>query len=928
MIKKIGIILILIICLFTISAVSAEEIENSTNVISSENNSDMISEPIDNSSYGNFSELQEKINATEEGGTLNLTKNYKYESGDVKGIVIQKSIIINGNGHILNGSTSSKIFNITSDNVILNNLIFTEGYSSYGGAVYWEGNNGTLKNCTLYNNNVHYDALYTKESAFGGAIFWQGNNGNIINSFFINNTAVSGGAIYFLSYEGRIITSSFINNSLYESYYIDAPSWTQTGSFGGGAIFSREENITIYKSEFINNNANNSVLGGGAIFSYGNYLIISDSNFTNNTGVYAGAIRCEAKYNTINSSNFYYNKADYYGGAVSSPQGNTKIINSWFFDNYANYWGIDVWLNHDDEIFNTTFIMSKRNSTEIIYCEGYNNKIINCIFIIPKFEDYDIIVRNENVLDYMTFVLPFDAKGVLNLTIDNKTYSTNVAGGVASFNLEKLKHGNYSSIVVYSGDDFYAPRILEQNITKIPNFNLNVANLTKYFRGNERLIVSLREKNNNPILNAEVKITINGQTYTRTIDSFGQTSMAINLNSGVYNVTTEYDGIKVYSTVTIKDTVIANDFTKMYKNGTQYYGTFLDSQGNILKGADIEININGVLYHRTTDENGVARMNINLNPGTYVLTAYNPTSGERHTTTITVLPTIVENHDLIKYYKNSSQYTLRLLGPDGKPVGAGESVTLNINGVFYTRTSNASGYVKMNINLAPGTYIITADYNGLKASNTITVKSVLFANDLYMKYRDGSKFEAKVLDGQGRPLAGVTVTFNVNGVFYTKVTEDDGIARLTINLRAGNYIITSSFNGLNAANNIIIAQNPMYYTIGSNPLDYNYYMDEYNRFTWDWFYNPQDDAYERTIYDIYGNSGTEFQTVSYGTKYVCYEPSTGKEIALNSAGEVISMSINRDYTEDYILYDKFNNELGRGRWINGEGLEEYYSNYF
>ena len=89
-------------------------------------------------------------------------------------------------------------------------------------------------------------------------------------------------------------------------------------------------------------------------------------------------------------------------------------------------------------------------------------------------------------------------------------------------------------------------------------------------------------------------------------------------------------------------------------------------------------------------------------------------------------------------------------------------------------------------------------------SNTIKVLSVLEANDLVMKYKDGSKFEAKILDGQGRPYAGQTVTFNINGVFYTKTTEADGIARLNINLPAGEYIITSMYNGLNVANKVTI----------------------------------------------------------------------------------------------------------------------------
>jgi hypothetical protein len=198
-------------------------------------------------------------------------------------------------------------------------------------------------------------------------------------------------------------------------------------------------------------------------------------------------------------------------------------------------------------------------------------------------------------------------------------------------------------------------------------------------------------------------------------------------------------------------------------------------------------------------------MNINLNPGTYILTAINPLSGEQHTTKITVLPSIVENHDLTKYYKNASKYTLRVLGDNGKPVGEGVAVKLNINGVFYTRTTNASGYMSMNINLPPGTYTVTAEYNGLRASNTIRVLSTLQTRDLSMRYKDGSKFEAKILDGQGRPYAGQTVSFNINGVFYQRVTGDDGVARLSINLIAGEYIITSMFNGLNAANKVTIS---------------------------------------------------------------------------------------------------------------------------
>ena len=73
-----------------------------------------------------------------------------------------------------------------------------------------------------------------------------------------------------------------------------------------------------------------------------------------------------------------------------------------------------------------------------------------------------------------------------------------------------------------------------------------------------------------------------------------------------------------------------------------------------------------------------------------------------------------------------------------------------------------------------------------------------------MKYRDGTQFKVTLVDGQGKPYAGETVSFNVNGIFYNKVTDSSGIAKLNINLMPGEYIITSSYGGTSIANKITI----------------------------------------------------------------------------------------------------------------------------
>ncbi|MBQ1985870.1 MAG: hypothetical protein II230_06160 [Clostridia bacterium] len=153
----------------------------------------------------------------------------------------------------------------------------------------------------------------------------------------------------------------------------------------------------------------------------------------------------------------------------------------------------------------------------------------------------------------------------------------------------------------------------------------------------------------------------------------------------------------------------------------------------------------------------------------------------------------------------ASAYTVQLNKKHDKPAGAGEVVTFNINGILYNRKTDSSGNASLNINLPPGKYIVTAEYMGDKVSNTIVVKPVITASDLTKVYGTPDPFVAKLVDGQGRPYSGKTVTFNINGVIYAKTTDSEGLAKLNIALMPGEYIITStSPNGNSISNKITV----------------------------------------------------------------------------------------------------------------------------
>ena len=187
----------------------------------------------------------------------------------------------------------------------------------------------------------------------------------------------------------------------------------------------------------------------------------------------------------------------------------------------------------------------------------------------------------------------------------------------------------------------------------------------------------------------------------------------------------------------------------------------------------------------------------------YIITAINPENNEQIGYNITI-GSLIKSDDLTKYYRNATKFQATIYNKDGS-LAIRQNVTFNVNGILYTKTTDDNGVASLGINLKPGNYTITTTFDGLSIGNNIEVLPTLLTSDLSMNYHDGSKFNATVLDGQGKPLAKQTVTFNVNGRLYTKVSNDYGVASLNINLNKGVYIITSMWNDYQVGNNITIA---------------------------------------------------------------------------------------------------------------------------
>lgn len=531
-------------------------------------------------------------------------------------------------------------------------------------------------------------------------------------------------------------------------------------------------------------------------------------------------------YQTSNSAEFYVlNKSvliiDSLDGAIVTINNisgyvgdNVDILFEIKKDNKIAYCTKPIQLKIDNKLYDSTFDFKNNNYKSNFNIEEFKNYTIT----VDKFSGTLTVLRHSTTLDINISDVYYDDDITVNVILksdldllDGKVVLF-IAGKLHNIEIEKgrgfllikdhLKVGSYLAEAEYVGSNIYENSYANSTFNVKSRYietSIIGKNISMYYKDGTRYEITLVDSNQKQLANQKISIFINGMQIDKTTDKDGKASIAVNLNSGKYPVKVVFNGTNIYNKsclenmITVLATIKAEDVTKIFKNNTQYHATFYDKKGNLLKNVEVSFNINGVLYHKNTNNNGVASLNINLNSGFYILTAINPITNEMASSNINVLPSIYGN-DLVMYFRNGSQYSARFLNSDGTPL-INTFVKFNINGVMYEKLTDNNGIARLSINLNPKTYIITAinPINGEFNSDKITILPKLIGEDLNMEYNDGSFYKVKLLDNHGKPVLNKTVKMNINGVFYNKVTNSDGIANLTIRLMPGKYIITSYY---------------------------------------------------------------------------------------------------------------------------------------
>ena len=707
-----------------------------------------------------------------------------------------------------------------------------------GGALYYEGTSGSVTSNTITEN--------TAENAAG--IRWSGDSATITGNKFKGNINKNGvNIIYGDGSKASVTKNTFFNNKESDNCI----RWTSTDADISGNIYMDDRetklsgsDLTMYyggssKLVFTLTTTTSQALSGKTIsISFDNTEITATTNAQGQAsmdiknltvGTYKATAKFagDADYDASQATSTVTVKSTIEAKDLTAEIGNVNY-NATFFDTNGKPLakGEYVSFTVEGDVYRAqvgangvaTATFDKRigeysiRSTNTVTGETVK-KNLKITKATPN-----LVVKAEDIAEGEDAVFDITANTQITdnvtLTVNNKNYPVSLEKGKGKTTVSNLTAGKYPYTVKYEGNENFTGQTVSGTLNvKSDEVIITAPDVTKYYGGPERLTVKLTDKTGAPLDGKVVSIYINGVEYNKTTDETGAADSPLNLKSGNYTIKivfrgdAEYNAVNTTCNVEIKTTIIAEDLYKIEKANKPFTATLLDSNGKILpKGTEIIFNINGVYYTRNIEDNGEAKLNINLMANTYIITTYNTKTGESIGSTIVIKPRIVNNSDVTKYYRNGTQYHVTVLDDNGNPVKAGESVFFNINGVFYNRTTDKNGIATLNINLQPGNYVITTIYKNCLASNTIKVLPVLTAEDITMKYRDGTKFVAHLVDGQGKPIENATIIFNINGVFYNRTTDNQGDARLNIYLMPGEYIITSVYieNSASIGNKVTI----------------------------------------------------------------------------------------------------------------------------
>ena len=415
----------------------------------------------------------------------------------------------------------------------------------------------------------------------------------------------------------------------------------------------------------------------------------------------------------------------------------------------------------------------------------------------------------------------------ITVKLNSKTYTpVTDESGKATVKVSIAKEGTYKAEVVYLGDEAdyegctgQANVIVKKQTSKIIASNLNmIPNMAEYYS------MTLKDGSGNVIAKQKVTFTVNGKTYKKTTNSKGVAKVKLKFSKSkkTYKITIKSAATNKYKAASKTNKIVVKYSSKIAKltaptvtippkTSKTYTVTLKDGNAKGIAKQNVAVKINGKTYSKKTNSKGQVSIKVKFTSlKTYKVSAsykgskiYKKASS---TGKIKVAKTTTKiTSPAVSILPNEAfNYIVSLKTNDGKALSK-QKLTLNFNGKTYTKTTDSKGQVTLPVKLdSEKSYSVVATYKGTviykasKSTGKIDVARLGSVIESFNRtYSKGAHnlYSVYLNDISGNPLANQTISYSINGVNNSQITDNKGQLKITLPDAAGSFEIGISYEG-------------------------------------------------------------------------------------------------------------------------------------
>ena len=526
-----------------------------------------------------------------------------------------------------------------------------------GGAVYDDGRNLVIDNCTFTNN--------TAEGSYGGAVR-ANDNANIRYSTFKDNKALTGSSVWckddatftsntFVLSDGEhvddviagvpsrdVLKASRVYTE--DDVMITTPEMTVSAM---DLVIGENETVSAHLPGDSEGKVTFYIYGGNELIANGTGIVVSGRAYYDFANFTYGVYKVEANYS---GDGRYYDafastffvvrpKVEIAQNVTVEEDGNIYIE----FANVTDSIVIKIdgrsfsVQDIDEGILNFTFSTAKMSAgdhtvTFIYEGDAFDENIFNYWDAgSGRFRPYGYnmyiapieITIEEDVLEsgndgVIVVELPDDATGALEVFIDGVKYTVvDVVNGIARVDLSEFKDGNYEVIFAYSGDSKYST-FTKQSVAMVKNDVPSVIlaeDMTMIYSASGIYTARAITKTGKAVGGVTVTFSINGRECGRTTtNGEGFASIGVSALPGTYKITASISGASTTKTLKVKH-VVSLKKVSVKKSAKKLVLTvsLAKVNGKFLKSKKVTFKFNGKKYTAKTNKKGVAKVTVKQN---------------------------------------------------------------------------------------------------------------------------------------------------------------------------------------------------------------------------------------------------------------------------------------------------------------------------